>query len=163
MDELSRGCPNCGEEIDLEGDFCPNCGHLLNAAGLARCTNHPDVFAEAVCVLCSEAYCAECIMPIGGRYLCEKHAHVEIKEGWANVYESEDTFQASLAKSVLETMHVELMTENESSIGFKGMGISDNAFGRSVSGQPVKIFVRIYDYGKARRFLEDWSRAKKKE
>jgi len=54
-----------------------------------KCTNHPDIDAAGVCVVCGKPFCAECIQIQDNRYLCEKHlqaapaAKGSVKPGWA--------------------------------------------------------------------------------
>jgi predicted lipid-binding transport protein (Tim44 family) len=57
-----------------------------------KCTNHPEIEAAGVCVVCGKPFCAECIQIQDNRYVCDKHREdappakeSRVKPGWALV------------------------------------------------------------------------------
>ena len=38
-----------------------------------NCTKHPEREAQGTCVYCGKAYCADCLVDVGGRNYCRNH------------------------------------------------------------------------------------------
>lgn len=91
MSEEKVICNNCELEILSDSEFCPRCGIIFIKD--VHCSNHPDVDASGVCVICSEPFCEECGYSDSLIFLCTAHDHYEIYEGMARVFGTSDEIQ----------------------------------------------------------------------
>jgi len=94
-------CPNCASEVKEDDEFCPNFGSLFIEN--VKCTNHPDVSADGVCIICALPYCSECGSENNKHFLCADHFNYEIYEGMARVFGgSPDEAHTQYIKTCLE-------------------------------------------------------------
>jgi len=84
-------CENCELEILSDSEFCPRCGIICIEE--VFCSNHPDVEASGVCVICSEPYCEKCGYSDDLVFLCNVHDHYEVYEGMARVFGTSDEIE----------------------------------------------------------------------
>lgn len=77
-------CVNCEIELIGDDDFCPNCGTVFIED--VYCTNHNDIDAEGVCVICAHAFCGECGGKYENKFLCSEHESYEIYQNMVRVY-----------------------------------------------------------------------------
>ena len=93
-------CENCGHSVSADDDFCPECGSLF-VDGIF-CSNHYNVLAEGVCIICAKPYCSKCGYKTNGHFLCNHHSTFEIYEGMVRIYGVLDDLAAQHAKTCLE-------------------------------------------------------------
>ena len=93
-------CADCDNPIDPTDDFCPHCGTLRRAD--ATCIWHPEREAAGACIVCCYPVCPDCGERIGGKFLCGRHAGLEIYEGMVRAYGGCDQAQVEYAKACLE-------------------------------------------------------------
>lgn len=155
MAELGA-CSQCSGDVTADSDFCPHCGLLLEAAGVQQCEMHPDKDARGVCIICHSLVCRRCSKRVMGRMFCSDHKEVEVVQDWANAFESTETHEADLARSILESCGVSVQLQNAQSIGFIWGAGSESAISRSQINKPVKVFVPIPDYLRALQQLAEW-------
>ena len=93
-------CARCNNEVKAEDDFCPHCGELF--ADRVFCSQHPQIEATGVCIICSLPCCSDCGGLVFNRFLCDHHSKYEIYEGTVRVYGVLDDLAAQYAKSCLE-------------------------------------------------------------
>lgn len=126
-------CEHCGAVVNEADDFCPDCGGLFIED--AKCVNHPELNAEAVCVICMEPYCKICIGSGREIYLCCRHENYEIIEGYTKVYGTLDALDAEYIKSVLagEGLHPFVFKRKASPIH---VGYENHTLFRSAGEKP---------------------------
>ena len=105
-------CPNCGQEVDAAETACAACGQLATPT---RCALHPEREAPGQCVVCGRAVCEECYAEDQPHYLCPEHRHVEVIEGWAQVYTTADDVEAQLIRENLraEGIDAEILSQKD--------------------------------------------------
>ncbi len=143
-------CPNCREEVTEDSDFCPHCGILLTDDHVT-CSVHPERNAVAVCIVCRRLLCSDCRVVKKKRSFCSDHEMVEVSEDWALIFESNDYFEANLAKAKLESGNVTISVLNDLSIGY--VGFLETRIGRTNLDHPIKIFVPLDRYLDAEKVL----------
>ena len=93
-------CGRCGHPVRGADTYCMNCGALF--VDSLRCSVHPVVEAEGVCVICAKPFCKECGGESDKIFRCDAHfAEYEIQEGMARVFGSTDNVQAQYVTSCL--------------------------------------------------------------
>ena len=113
MEENELECSYCSNKVSQDSDFCPECGTLLIEN--VKCTNHENIDAEGVCIICCEPYCKECGFYVDNRmFLCNKHSEYKIYEGMARVIGATDVVQLDYIKSCLEQagFHPVILSQN---------------------------------------------------
>ena len=93
-------CSRCSNRAKAEDDFCPHCGELFTDG--IRCSQHPQLPASGVCIICALPFCDECGGAVVGHFLCAHHDSYEIYEGMVRVYGGLDDVAAQYAQSCLE-------------------------------------------------------------
>lgn len=150
-------CDQCGKDIGVDSDFCPYCGALF-AEGQYSCTNHPIAIATAVCVVCQQLFCDECISVRYGNHLCRDHKNIEVSAGWAMVYKTGDFMEAEIMRGKIENEGIKTNPKNTANIAMMADGFIDNALGRTIFKYPIKIFVPVDRYFDALKVVhEDYS------
>ena len=151
-------CGDCKNEIASGDDFCPNCGSPFIEN--LKCSNHPEIEASGVCIICCLPFCRKC----GGRanklFLCADHEDYEIYEGRARVFGISDEVTAQYASECLrcEGLHPFLYTRKANPIS--GGGPEHTTF--RASGEydghiinEVKVLVPCQEVLKAEKLLRD--------
>jgi hypothetical protein len=151
-------CSDCNNE-GAEGDeFCPNCGHAF--VKNLRCSNHADVEASGVCIICCLPFCRKCGGRVNKLFLCGDHEDYEIYEGRARVFGVSDEVTAQYAQECLKHggLHPFLFSRKASSLS---MGGPDHTTFRA-SGEydghiinEVKVLVPCQEVPRAERLLRD--------
>jgi hypothetical protein len=96
----TKKCPHCRELVEAESEFCVICGELFEKN--VFCTEHHNIPAIGVCIICSVPFCKKCGTRTDDHYLCYRHSDYEIYEGMARIYGSSDALKVDLAKYALE-------------------------------------------------------------
>ena len=109
----TKKCEFCKNEIGADSDFCPYCGTLI--IGEVFCINHNYTEAKGVCLICEEPYCAECGRMVSGKFFCRQHEDLEVYEGMAKVYSSEDYLQCTYVIGMLKGEGIEAVMFNRKS------------------------------------------------
>lgn len=151
-------CPNCHEEIYSDSDFCPHCGVLFEKTEKQHCERHSSERAIGICIICRSLRCIACLKRVGGKFLCEAHVEVEVREDWACVFESTDINEAELIHAVLKENTVNVLGQNFNSVGFVWDGGGDSSISRSNLSKAAKVFVPIPEFERAKTLVEDWIR-----
>lgn len=135
-------CPNCGADLDEDAEGCAACGQLLVPT---TCERHADREANAVCVVCGVALCAECDHPKRRHHLCERHQGVEVLDGWAQLYSTGDEIQADLIRENLAAEGIDARILSQKDHFSFTVDLGDLA--------QVRILVPAYDYEAAGEVL----------
>ena len=93
-------CSNCKNQVKADDEFCPECGTLFEDD--VMCSNHTDIVAAGVCIICCLPFCENCGEDINNRFLCHSHSNYEIYQQMARVYGDLDDTKAQYVKSCLE-------------------------------------------------------------
>ena len=151
-------CDDCGNEVARGDEFCPNCGRVLLEN--VNCSNHADVEASGVCIICCLPFCRKCGGRVNKLFLCSDHEDYEILEGRARVYGVSDEVTAHYAQDCLKKagLHPFLYSRKASSdfIGrpdhttFRASGDYD---GHIIN--EVKVLVPCQEVLKAEKLLRD--------
>lgn len=158
MSEDKSFCENCELEIDESSDFCPRCGTLFSEG--IKCTNHPSVDADYVCVICSDPFCKRCGSIVAGVFLCEIHDSYEIYEGMARVYGSSDVAQVNFVKDCLEqqSLHPFIYSRKASPMHLGGSDYSLFRASGDFNGHiinEVKVMVPCSEVLEAEKIIEE--------
>ncbi len=149
-------CPNCFGEVTPDSDFCPHCGLIFEEAGEVLCDTDPGQKAMGICIICRKVVCEKCGVGVNGRCFCLDHQHVEVRQDWAQIFESSEIAEAELVKSVMESTGHKVLVQNFNSIGFVWDGGGDSPISRSNINKPAKVFVPIPEYLDAVKELAEW-------
>lgn len=152
-----KKCPSCRALCSSDSDFCPSCGAMFESAGSVACLNHSSRDAVAVCILCQDPLCEQCVVVRAGRRFCRSHAGVAIEQDYALIYSSSDINDAELARAVLVSRGFEVVVRDFTPIGYVWDGAGDSSFSRSVLRKLAKVFVPIPEYLRALVVLNEWS------
>ena len=94
-------CDNCKEDVDENDKFCKKCGAVFESD--YKCKNHQDVMADALCLICKNPFCSECIVEVAGKFFCTEHSDYNFNENnWAVIYSTNHEWDASLHKDCIE-------------------------------------------------------------
>jgi hypothetical protein len=93
-------CKTCFNQVKEQDEFCPECGTLFEDA--VKCSVHPDIEAEGVCIICCFPFCSQCGAPNNKHFLCHAHYDYEIYPGMARVYGGLDDTNVQYIKACLE-------------------------------------------------------------
>ena len=93
-------CEACNNPVNDDDDFCTNCGTLFIEG--VFCSNHDNIAADGVCIICSLPFCKECGFRSNNHFLCNQHSNYEIYERMARVYGVLDDTDAQYVKACLE-------------------------------------------------------------
>jgi hypothetical protein len=151
-------CSDCKNEIAQDDDFCPTCGRPL-VDGL-NCSNHPDVEASGVCIVCCLPFCRKCGGRVNGLFLCGDHEDYEILEGRARVYGVSDEVMAQYAQDCLKRggLHPFLFSRKASSLSVGGPDHTTFRASGEYDGHiinEVKVLVPCQEVLKAEKLLKD--------
>jgi hypothetical protein len=113
QDRQELVCTHCNHPVNSSDLFCPECGSLFVDG--RKCTNHSELDAEGVCVICNLPFCPKCGKEFMGKFLCNDHGAYEIIEGFARVFGTLDDTEAQYAASCLERsgMHPLLFSKRQ--------------------------------------------------
>ena len=113
-------CDDCKNEVARDDEFCPNCGRVFVVN--LKCSNHADVEASGVCIICCLPFCRKCGGRVNKLFLCSDHEDYEIYEGRARVYGVSDEVTAQYAQACLKTggLHPFLYSRKASPISIGG-------------------------------------------
>jgi hypothetical protein len=140
--EEAMDCPHCNETIADDSQSCPACGHLLEAR---TCDRHPDREAHGVCVICGTAVCDEDNHPQSKHYLCEQHAQIPMREGWAQVYMTNDDMEAELIRDNLVADGIDAQVFSQKDHFALPVDLGDLS--------PVRVLVPAYDWEVAEQLI----------
>ena len=93
-------CSHCDCEIKEDDDFCPECGTLITE--YIKCSEHKDINAEGVCVICCEPYCKECGIFINKVFFCIDHSEYSFSEGLVNLFNTKEVTQMEIIRDNFE-------------------------------------------------------------
>ena len=98
--EKQNTCENCSSPVKKGDKFCKNCGIILKNNEF--CEVHPEIKAEAVCLICKKFICDECIDEVSGKMFCPEHCNYSFTENnWAVVFTTNQEWEAELKKDFL--------------------------------------------------------------
>ncbi len=126
-------CARCEQEFDATENGCPVCGQLQQPV---PCPEHPSTQAAGQCILCGTAVCDACNRG-SSRFACELHVGIPIFEGWAQVYSTNDEFEAKLIREnlVSEGIDAEVLSQRDQTFP---VDMGELA--------PVRVLVPAFDY-----------------
>lgn len=105
-------CDNCKEDVSEKDKFCKNCGAVFESD--FKCKNHPDVMADALCLICKNPYCSECIVEVEGKFFCEEHSKYNFNENnWAVIYTTNHDWDANIHKGYLDDMKIPCIIDSK--------------------------------------------------
>lgn len=93
-------CPICNAELSEADQYCITCGSLFTDE--ITCSNHSEINASGVCIICGKAFCKQCADMVDDLFLCYDHEKYEIIEGHARVRGSSDVTMLDYYKDILQ-------------------------------------------------------------
>jgi len=151
-------CDECNERVAANDEYCKNCG--VTFSDELKCHNHPDDAAEFRCVVCAKPLCAKCSILVNGRYRCENHQHIEIREGWTKVCMVNTFVEAQFVEKFLENHHItskifsNTMGSNYGAVKLWQMTpVLPFMVARWLGGGEIKIFVPAENYDHTSKLL----------
>jgi len=135
-------CPHCHETIADDAQSCPACGHLFEPR---TCDRHADREAKGVCAICATAVCEECNHPQSAHYLCERHANIPMRQGWAQVYSTNDDMEAELIRDNLQADGIDAQVLSQKDHFALPVDLGDLA--------QVRVLVPAYDWEVAEQLI----------
>ncbi|MCX6143905.1 MAG: hypothetical protein NTZ35_11865 [Ignavibacteriales bacterium] len=151
-------CDDCRNEVAPDDEFCPNCG-LVFVDNL-KCSNHDDVEASGVCIICCLPFCRKCGGRVNKLFLCGDHEDYEIYEGRARVYGVSDEVTAHFAQECLKNGGLHPFLYSRKANPISGGGPEHTTF--RASGEydghiinEVKVLVPCQEVLRAEKLLRD--------
>jgi len=113
-------CDFCGNRIKENDEYCVKCGRLF--VDDALCSNHEDIEAQGVCVICSFAFCEACGSYKNGVFLCNEHSGYEITDSFVKIYGSGDINKIRYFENILknEGLHPFIIDKKNNRISLAG-------------------------------------------
>lgn len=164
IDDLQ--CEFCGNIVKEDDEYCFDCGHLF--VDDALCSNHEDIEADGVCVICSYAFCAECGSFRDKIFLCNEHEKYEIINSFARIYGSNDLIQVEYYKNILteEGMHPVVLDKKSNVVALAGTEYSffktPNKLTSPVLNE-IKLLIPLQEVLKAEALIAKIIEGEKKE